>query len=198
MFASLPKSSDQKLIRLCIKGQSPAWDILVDRYKRLVYHFPADAGLSREDCEEVMQETFLAAYQSLKKLENVNHLGRWLAVVAQRTTWKWIQNRRRRQENPISDGYEVSSPDQLPQADLEMKLQQSIVRQALLKLNERCKNLLHVLFYKFESRDYDQIAKETGIARGSIGPIRQRCLAKFKSHLAKMGINEKNVSRWLK
>lgn len=196
MFSSVPRFSDQKLIKLCQKGQSPAWDILVERYQRLVYHFPYDAGLPQEDCEEVLQETFLAAYQSLDKLSEVKHLGRWLSVVAQRTTWKLIQNRNRRNEKSVTDTSEPTT-DKKPSEDLEIKIQQDLIRKGLAKLNQRCQKLLHLLFYRYESKDYDRIATEIGIARGSIGPIRQRCLAKFKSHLGRLGINEKNVSRWL-
>ena len=198
MFRNLGKSTDQKLVELCRKGQSPAWDILVDRYKRLVYHFPVDAGLSREDCEEVFQETFLAAYQAMDKLSDVQHLGRWLAVVAQRTTWKWINNNRKRPESAFGENQDPSSDEEKPDTELEIKIQQDLIRKALAHLNQRCRKLLHLLFYQFESKDYDKVAKEAGIARGSIGPIRQRCLVKFKDRLSRLGIDEKNVSRWLK
>lgn len=198
MFRNLAKSTDQKLVELCCKGQSPAWDILVDRYKRLVYHFPSDAGLSKEDCDEVFQETFLAAYQSLDKLTEVKYLGRWLSVVAQRTTWKLIHNSRKRLESPLPETQDPPSEVEEPDANLEIKIQQDLIRKALSQLNQRCRKLLHLLFYQFESKDYDQVAKEAGIARGSIGPIRQRCLAKFKDRLNRLGIDEKNVSRWLK
>jgi RNA polymerase sigma factor (sigma-70 family) len=197
LFASGPKASDQKLIKLCQKGQSPAWDLLVERYQRLVYHFPSDAGLSQEDCEEVLQETFLAAYQALDKLSEVSHMGRWLAVVSQRTTWRLIQNKKRRKENLLNEEIDVADPQET-EKDLEIKIQQDLIRKGLAKLNEKCQKLIHLLFFRYESKDYDQIAAEAGIPKGSIGPIRQRCLAKFKSHLANMGINEKNVSRWLK
>jgi len=198
LFRSLGKSTDKKLIELCCRGQSPAWDILVDRYKRLVYHFPVDAGLSREDCDEVFQETFLAAYQALDKLGDVQHLGRWLSVVSQRTTWRWIQNNRKRPRTNLDEKPDPKSDVEDPDADLDIKVQQDLIRKALSQLNQRCRKLLYLLFYQYESKDYDKVAKEAGIARGSIGPIRQRCLIKFKDRLNRLGIDEKNVSRWVK
>ena len=196
LLTKLLERTDRQLVELCIKGHSAAWQVLVNRYKRLVYHFPNAAGLHREDCDEIFQETFLAFHRNLEKLLQVDELGHWVATVAQRITWKTLHRNRRRREDELPEAYEVEDPSQLPLQEVEVRLQQSKVRYALKLLNRRCQKLLGLLFYKYESSDYDRIAEEAGIARGSIGPIRQRCLAKFKEKLAGLGINQKNVSRW--
>jgi len=65
------------------------------------------------------------------------------------------------------------------------------------QLDEKCRKLLTLLFYKHDSADYDAVARDMNIARGSIGPIRHRCLLKFKKILEDIGITKKSVSKWL-
>lgn len=196
LFKQLWDLTDQKLVALCQKGRPQAWEAFVKRYKNLVYHFPNSAGLPSEDCDEVFQETFLALYRGLDKLSEVQEMSHWIATIAQRNTWKLIHRNRRRPEDDLPEGYEFESPDDIPSDDLEVKVQQAKIRQALNMLNGRCRELLKLLFYKYDSSDYTEIAKELGIARGSIGPIRHRCLVKLKSKLESLGINEKSVSKW--
>lgn len=197
LFKKLWKKTDRELIEQCLKGHSPAWECLVSRYKNLVYHFPNKAGLASEDCDEVFQETFMALYKGLEKLLEVEAMDQWIATVAKRTTWKVVNRSRRKYEDDFPEDYDVEDPDAIPEKEVELKLQQHQVRIAMGQLSEKCQKLLTLLFYKYESAEYDEVAKEMGIARGSIGPIRNRCLVKFQKILAEIGITKKTVSKWL-
>ncbi len=197
LFTSLWKQTDHRLIELCIEGHAPAWECLVKRYKNLVYHFPTSAGLKAEDADEVFQETYLSLYRGLEKLKEVEALDQWVATVAKRTTWRIVNRQRRRYEDEFPEAYDVPDPDLVPEDLVALKLEQHRVRKALASLNEKCRNLLTTLFYKYESADYDQIAQELNLSRGSIGPLRHRCLARFKKVLEDMGVTKKSVSKWL-
>ena len=57
---------------------------------------------------------------------------------------------------------------------------------AVAQLAERCRRLLRVV--AFDDRpDYARIAKDMSMPVGSIGPTRQRCLAKLRSLLGDEG-----------
>ncbi len=189
------EKTDAYLVKQCLSGNSRAWASLMDRYKRLIYHFPARAGLSSEDCDEVFQETVLAFYKQLDRIERVDDLSYWLSKVAQRNTWKAINRNLKYAELPAT--YDVADPGLIAEEDLELKIQQFKIRRGLNQMNKRCRDLLWSLFFETKDSDYKKIAKELGIAMGSIGPTRNRCLAKLKKILEKMGIDEKNVSKWL-
>jgi len=47
--------------------------------------------------------------------------------------------------------------------------------------------MIRMLFFESQARPYQEIANELGIATGSIGFIRGRCLEKLKKQLEKMG-----------
>lgn len=195
---NLWKNTDIKLIELCLKGHQPAWECLVQRYKKLVYHFPASARLNQEDRDDVFQETFMAVYKSLEKLKKVEALDVWIATVAKRHTWKTLQRRRRIYEDSFPDEYDVLDPKQIPEAGYNQRLAQAQVRRALQMLSDKCKNLLTLLFYHYESAEYTQVAKDLDMARGSVGPLRQRCLGKFREKLEDLGISKESVSELLK
>lgn len=190
--------TDHELVRLCLDGQEAAWESLVRRYQRLVYHFPNDARLEPEDCDEVFQETFMATYRGLAKLLEVDAVDQWIATVAKRTTWKVVQRNRKHPGESMIEPYDVEDPELIAEELVARKVAQSRIRQAFTKLDERCRVLLHLLFYEYDSSDYDLIAKKAGMARGSIGPIRQRCLLKLKKALEGLGIDEKVVSEWVR
>lgn len=189
------EQTDEYLVNQCIKGNSRAWACLVKRYRRLIYHFPSKAGLSSEDCDEVFQETLLSFYKQLDRITNLENLSFWISKVAQRSTWKAVN--RNLKYADLSDNYDVADPSQIPEGDLELKHQQMKMRLALSELNEKCRQLLIALFYESDENDYKKISEELGIAMGSIGPTRNRCLAKFKKILEKHGISEENVSNWV-
>jgi len=184
-------------VRLCLDGQETAWECLVTRYQRLVYHFPNDARLSPEDCDEVFQETFMSLYRQLEKLLEVEAMDQWIATIAKRITWKTVNRNRRHPNEGLIEPYDVEDPDLIPEDLVARKVAQARIRTALNSLQERCRVLLGLLFYEYDSADYDRVAEKAGIARGSIGPIRQRCLLKLKKVLEGMGIDEKLVSEWL-
>ena len=58
------------------------------------------------------------------------------------------------------------------------------MRVALQRLDERCRQLLSLLFADEDERlPYDQVAQQLGIPQGSIGPTRARCLGKLRELL---------------
>lgn len=195
LFKNLMEKSDAFLVKQCLAGNNRAWACLVNRYKRLIYHFPSKEGLAAEDCDEVFQETLVAFYKQMERISQTDDLSFWLSKVAQRTTWR-VVNRNLKYVD-LSENYDVEDPSQIPERDAEQKVQQFKIRQGLKMLNAKCHDLLHALFYQADEREYKDIAESLGIAIGSIGPTRNRCLAKFKKILANLGVDEKNVSKWL-
>jgi DNA-directed RNA polymerase specialized sigma24 family protein len=51
----------------------------------------------------------------------------------------------------------------------------------------RCERMIHMLFFESPVRPYAEIASELGLATGSIGFIRGRCLARLRKHLEMKG-----------
>ena len=65
--------------------------------------------------------------------------------------------------------------------------QEQALRNAVATLSPRCQQLVHMLFYETPSRPYAEIASQLGLAAGSIGFIRGRCLEKLRRALGQAG-----------
>src|SRR6185436_8707823 len=79
-------SSDQelKLITRCRQGESDAWDELFKQYYPLAarFVFQLASSITREDVEEICQETFLAVVRSLRDFHGNCQFQTWLYRIA--------------------------------------------------------------------------------------------------------------------
>ena len=186
--------TDHLIVKMCLEGDSVAWEILVNRYRKLIFHFPSKAGLLPDQADEVFQDTCLALYRQLPHISKTENLAYWVGSVAQRITWKMIQTNRKVQHEDISEMYDVESPDLIPDENLMVKIHQHHIRLGMSSLDEKCRNLLLQLFFSDDS-DYQQASRKLGISMGSIGPTRNRCLDKLKKLLKSQGLDLVNFSR---
>jgi DNA-directed RNA polymerase specialized sigma24 family protein len=65
--------------------------------------------------------------------------------------------------------------------------EEQAVRDAILKLTPRCAELVKLLFYEQPPVPYNEVAQKLGLATGSIGFIRGRCLNRLQKILAELG-----------
>ena len=187
--------SDEALLLACRRGEEAAWEALVQRYQRLIFAIPRRAGLDEDLAAEVFQDVFATLVENIDTIEQPSRLQAWLVTTAKRKTWRLI-SRARGTESLAGDDEEGggplnSLPDQslLPDEILLQLEEQHLVRNALAEIDERCRNLLTMLFYAPEPRPYSEIAARLGTTEGSIGPTRARCLQKLLKLLGKMGVS---------
>ncbi|MGA8144996.1 MAG: sigma-70 family RNA polymerase sigma factor [Candidatus Acidiferrales bacterium] len=179
--------TDTRLVRECLVGDEEAWSALIDKYKKLIYSIPVKYGFSADDANDIFQGVCLELLAELPKLRKPKALPKWLMQVA---AHKCFHRKREQQRTQIPDDVE-EAPEQaapsetesiLREADEEQKL-----HQALSALAPRCRQLVQMLFFEEPPRPYKDVAASLGIATGSIGFIRQRCLERLRKHLDEAG-----------
>ncbi len=185
--------NDEALVLACRRGDAAAWEALVRRYQRLIYTIPRRAGLSEDLVAEVFQASFTLLVEHLDRLERPERVGAWLVTTARRETWRLAREARLLipLAGPSDDEDAVGElPDKqaLPDELVIQLEQQHLVRTAVSALDERCRDLLTILFYQPEPPPYSEIAAAMGTTAGSIGPTRARCLEKLRRLLAMSGI----------
>src|SRR5215211_3169671 len=175
------EDSDLQLVLACRRGDQVAWEKLILRYQRLIYAIPLRAGLDEDEAAEIFQDVFATLFQKLNDIEEPERLQAWLVTTARRKTWRTISkaHSNRGSDTDLSDAAAVRDEAPLPDEQLFMLEEQHRVRTALSSLDERCRNLLQMLFYRVEPPSYAEIAAALGIREGSIGPTRARCLEKL-------------------
>jgi RNA polymerase sigma factor (sigma-70 family) len=184
--------TDSELITACRRQDSQAWEILVNRYQRMVYTIPRRAGLSEDGAADVFQRVFTILVERIDRIEQPERIAAWLATTARRETWR-ISKRERSTQSFGQSGdddeavFDPEDPSALPDELVEQIEQQQLVRIAFQELDERCQQLLTVLFYEHEPPSYADLAQSLGISEGSIGPTRARCLQKLRKLLDDRG-----------
>ena len=160
-------------------GDEAAWEQMITRLSRVVYSIPRRLGLSHSDSEEVLQETLFALFRRVRWIHTPNALLQWAAVTARRQSWFQLRMR------PSGDEPDDQLPADWPSpAELLTEIEQhERVRGALASLPLRCRELLEALYFRREKPSYDELSGELRMPRGSIGPTRQRCMAKLSSIL---------------
>lgn len=179
------KSSNEELIQACRWGDPVAWEALIRRYQRLIYSIPVRAGLDEDRAAEVFQRVFEQLVKHLDQIEQPERLDAWLVTTARRETLRMSQ--RECSTQFWMDGEEIEEKlNQLPcdgllPDELLLRLEeQHTVRIAVAALDEPCRRLLTLLFYRSDPASYAEVATALDMAEGSIGPTRARCLQKLR------------------
>lgn len=179
-----PLESDDDLIRACRDGNTRAWELLLERYERLVYSIPLNYGLSREDAADIVQITFTSLIQSLDTLREDSRLSAWLATVARRQTWQVLARGRRESYDEYESLAEsISTLRNDATEPLERWELVEWLHQGLAQLPDRCRNMLLALYFEAHEPSYAEIATRIGMPLGGVGPTRARCLERLKQIL---------------
>jgi RNA polymerase sigma factor (sigma-70 family) len=184
--------SDEALLLACRRGDEAAWAELVNRYQRLIYAIPLRAGLDEEQAADVFQGVFAILIERLDDIREPSRLNAWLVTTAKRETWRVTRRliaARSTASTTVDPGAAEEMPDDapLPGEVLARLEEQHAVRTAVDALDGRCQELLRLLFYDPDSPPYTDMAARLGIAVGSIGPIRARCLERLRRQLERAG-----------
>lgn len=178
--------TDKELLIACRHVDESSWEILVNRYQRLIYAIPRRAGLTDDQAAEVFQDVFVTLFEKMNEINEPDRLHAWLVTTARRKTWRLLTKERSFQTGKIDDlpGADdsltaVVDNAPLPDETLIRLEEQHRIRTALLSLDPRCRKLLTMLYYRPEPAPYTEIAAEFGTSEGSIGPTRGRCLKKL-------------------
>jgi RNA polymerase sigma factor (sigma-70 family) len=181
--------SDARLVRECLRGSEGAWAALLDKYKNLIFSIPIKQGMARDDAAEIFQRVCLLLLAELKHLRQPAALPMWLIQVTTHECLRW-----RRQEQPYAAGEPgeaelALAPDGAPIPDemLARIREEQMLRDAVVTLTPRCQQLIEMLFFENPARPYQEVARNLGLATGSIAFIRGRCLTRLRRQLEKMG-----------
>jgi RNA polymerase sigma factor (sigma-70 family) len=178
--------TDAELVRACVRGDQQAWEQLVQRYQRLVYSIPRRNGLDEDAAADVFQRVFTSLVEHLDRLEQPDRLSAWLVTAAKRETWRSSRRLAATRAAHAPEEHAADVPDsQILAEDEVVRLEeQATLRRAVDRLADRCRDLVLLLFYADEPLSYGEIAERLGMAEGSIGPVRGRCLERLRRMLA--------------
>jgi RNA polymerase sigma factor (sigma-70 family) len=179
--------SDTRLVKECLAGNEDAWSALVDKYKALIYSIPVKYRMPPQESADVFQAVCMELLARLPDLRQPKALPAWLIQVTHHQCYRW----KRQQQRIISSDSEtgVPEPEIPPVAEslIRQTQEEQILREAISSLAPQCQRLVTALFFEVPARPYAEIAAELGLAVGSIGFTRQKCIERLRRSLQNMG-----------
>jgi RNA polymerase sigma factor (sigma-70 family) len=177
-----PAWDDERLVRACLEGDEGAWNALVEKYKRLIYSIALRYHASPDDAADIFQSVCLELFSELSRVRQAAALRGWLITVTTHAALRWRRRtvRRDQVERPDLDAAVIGDTRATVENDRQALEAAQDMREAIARLPERCQAMLRMLFFEDPPRPYAQLAASLGLATGSIGFIRGRCLEKLR------------------
>ena len=169
-------AAELALVRRAQGGDRTAFEELVRATARLAW--ASVYGLVRDPAstEDLVQETFLRAWESIRELKEPGAFRGWLLTIARRLAW-------RRAELAGRDDLVPGVPEAAAPTDVkDPEEARERVQEALARLPERYR--IPVTLHFLNGMEYGAISKMTGLANGSLRGLIARGAAKLRAELA--------------
>ena len=159
---------DADLVRLCQNGDMAAFGQLFHKYHERVYSTAYRMTGNQQDAEDLTQEIFLKAYQSINKFRFRSAFSSWLYRLAVNSCIDELRKRKKNDATPLTE--------EMPEMDVNTPEDQAISREregqiwgAINSLNERERAI--VILRDVEGLSYNEIAE---VLRCSLGRVKSR------------------------
>ncbi len=181
---------DDHLVDACLAGRDQAWNALVDKYKNLVFSIALKYGIARDEAADLFQWVWIDVYNGLEKLRKKGSLKPWLISLTLHRCYHWVRagDRRSARESGNVDAEQLAGETAVAPAFLEELERNQLVHESITELTPRCQEMIRLLFFSFPPKPYREVAERLGLAVGSIGFTRGRCLTQLRDVLVKKGV----------
>src|SRR5918997_6122217 len=163
----LSTQSDERLVDLVRAGSDPAFETIVERYRRPLMRYVSRI-LPPERAEDVVQQSFVKAYEAMLRNSATLQLRPWLYRIAHNNALNALRDRglRHAELDERLDG--VERPDQA--LERAQGLRDMVV--AVQALPERQRDA--ILLRELEGRSYEEIAVALGVTDGAVRQLLNR------------------------
>lgn len=186
--------TDWDLVALAREGDMQAFGELVRRYERPVVHFCQRMIGSREDAEDVAQESFVRVYRYLPRLKPSAKFSTLLFGIARNLALNFIRDAGRRGRGithslTTDESQEQSVEDEHHRPDRAARLHEieGMLEQGLAMLSPEHREVL--ILREFQGLDYASIAEIVECRKGTVKSRIARAREQLRHHLETLGGN---------
>lgn len=177
------KYTEQELINLFVTEDSrnDAFRIIVDQYKERLYWHIRKIVISHYDADDVLQNTFIKAWQNAVNFRNESKLYTWLYRIATNESLSFLRqekNQKKISSEEINDQL-VSSLESDPYFNGD-KIQKKL-QKAILSLPERQRLVFNMKY--FDEMKYDEMAEILDISVGALKASYHHAVRKIKIYM---------------
>ncbi|MEP0004890.1 MAG: sigma-70 family RNA polymerase sigma factor [Balneola sp.] len=171
---SVKDYSDEDLMEYFQNDHEPAFTELVRRYQHRLHNFLYRYTHDHQDCEDLVQETFLRVHKSKASYERIAKFSTWMYTIALNLAKSLYKKKQRMYKVSIhkdpndSEDFEmhIEDPNILPDQELHEKLSLEQLEKALMSLPEDFREV--VMLRDLQDMTYEEISDATGIPMGTV------------------------------
>lgn len=119
---------DRRCVERCLRGESAAFEGIVDRYEKPVYNAIRRLGTEPEEARDLCQQVFVKVFEKLDTYDPGRRFFSWLYRIALNETLNYLKSHH--SWEPLRDIYESPRPDaeaELIAADRERELNRALL-----------------------------------------------------------------------
>lgn len=164
-----PRGSDEELAAAAQAGDLRAYEELVQRYQRFVFRVLwSRTASSREDVEDLAQDTFIRAWERLETYDTSRPFKSWIARIASNTAIdRYRSDSRRPAASELTEIQEtVAGGDPDPATTTIGNERQHHLLSRLKELPEHYREVIVLRF--IEDQSYEEIAAALDLPLGSV------------------------------
>ena len=161
--------SDAELIERCLRKDNAAWELIVARYRRKVFHIAYKFTGKHDDAEDLQQEIFLKVFRALDKFHRDADFSTWLSSVARNYCIDRYRASKREKQVLVEDtlAYDLApAPSGNPYRALEEKDRTSLVRRGLDQLPGKLREA--VILRDLQGLSYLEMAQRLALPEGTV------------------------------
>lgn len=172
--ASASSREDDQLVKRAVGGDEQAYRELVEKYERALYFHILKMIKDKEQVEDLVQETFVKAFDNLKSYSTNYAFSTWLYRIATNHTIDYLR-KKKLQTMSIDDPVKTKEGDmrmQLPDESAETdrkiirKQRQNMVREAIKDLPPKYRRVIEMRH--MEEKSYQEIADVLELPLGTV------------------------------
>lgn len=181
------EKSDQELISETLNGILGSFDMLMERYQRLVYKVAYGFGKNQQSTMDISQNVFLKAYEKLSSFRGESSFKSWLMRITYNEGINWSKRNNRHQESDIDEASMKNQYKDLSQEDeLLARENRAQLLKCLLALNTRYR--LAVVLRYFNDMPVREIAGVLECSEGVVKNMLFRSLQQLKNNLSRVSL----------
>jgi len=161
--------SDAALIERCLQKDNAAWEQIVVRYRRKVFHIAYKFTGKHDEAEDLSQEVFLKVFKSLDKFHRDADFSTWLGSVARNYCIDHYRASKREREVLVEDLLAFDTAPAAagnPHRALEERDRRSFLRGGLELLPHKLREA--VVLRDLQGLTYQEMAERLHLPEGTV------------------------------
>jgi RNA polymerase sigma-70 factor (ECF subfamily) len=178
--AALAELDEPALVAACLAGYREAFDLVVERHRRTVYHVCYRFVGNHEDASDLAQDVFIRAFRGLHRFRGQSALSTWLYRIAVNVCLNRV-SAKTPQTEPIDARPHLDHRAIDPASELMRGERAAEVRAAIAHLPK--KQRATVILRVYHELSHEEIAKVLGSSVGAVKANFFHALANLKKLL---------------